>query len=157
MAKAMQKYFHENFNGAETANIQISESFPVYGTYNLITFFCYEILIKNLFILRYSTCLAYSCIQREFVGTIAQQISKRVSRVKECLATSECMVTGTKLQILENQHQFTKVPSFSPPNFHDVATVDSQLLANTGSTEDDSRPTVNDRNSKENLSWFHSF
>ena len=31
MAKAMRKYFHENFDGAETANIQPSESFPVYG------------------------------------------------------------------------------------------------------------------------------
>ena len=33
MAKAMRKYFHENFDGAETVNIQPSESFPVYGTY----------------------------------------------------------------------------------------------------------------------------
>ena len=35
MAKAMRKYFRENFDGAEIANIQPSESFPVYG--NLIT------------------------------------------------------------------------------------------------------------------------
>ena len=33
MAKAMQKYFSKNFDGAETMNIQSSESFPVYGNY----------------------------------------------------------------------------------------------------------------------------
>ena len=31
MATAMQKYFCENFNDTETANIYPSESFPVYG------------------------------------------------------------------------------------------------------------------------------
>ena len=31
MAKAMRKYICENFHGAETANIQPSESFPIYG------------------------------------------------------------------------------------------------------------------------------
>ena len=31
MAKAMQQYFRENFDGAETSNIQPSESFPIYG------------------------------------------------------------------------------------------------------------------------------
>ena len=31
MAKAMQKYFHENFNGAETTNIYPTQSFPVYS------------------------------------------------------------------------------------------------------------------------------
>ena len=32
MAKAMRKYFCENFDVAETTNIQPSKSFPVYGT-----------------------------------------------------------------------------------------------------------------------------
>ena len=31
MANTTQKYFRENFDGTETANIQPSESFPVYG------------------------------------------------------------------------------------------------------------------------------
>ena len=31
MAKTTQKYFRENFDGAETANIQPSESFLIYG------------------------------------------------------------------------------------------------------------------------------
>ena len=31
MAKAMRKYFHEYFDGAETSNIWPSESFTVYG------------------------------------------------------------------------------------------------------------------------------
>ena len=31
MAKAMQKYFHENFDDAETVNIHPTESFPVYS------------------------------------------------------------------------------------------------------------------------------
>ena len=33
MAKGMQKYFRENFCGAETANIQPSESFKVYDVF----------------------------------------------------------------------------------------------------------------------------
>ena len=36
MAKAMRKYFRENFDGAEIGNIQPSESFPIYGTLHLI-------------------------------------------------------------------------------------------------------------------------
>ena len=31
MAKTMRKYFYENFDGAETANIWPSKSFPFYG------------------------------------------------------------------------------------------------------------------------------
>ena len=31
MSTYMQKYFRENFNGTETANIQPNESFPIYG------------------------------------------------------------------------------------------------------------------------------
>ena len=31
MAKEMRKYFHENFDSAETVNIKPSESFPVYS------------------------------------------------------------------------------------------------------------------------------
>ena len=41
MAKAMQKHFHENFYGVETANIYPSESFPVYGSLVLLDNFLY--------------------------------------------------------------------------------------------------------------------
>ena len=38
MAKATQKYFRENFDDTKAANIQPSESFPVYGiTYQTST------------------------------------------------------------------------------------------------------------------------
>ena len=33
MGKAMQKYIHENFDGAETANIKPSESIPIYSNH----------------------------------------------------------------------------------------------------------------------------
>ena len=35
MAKAMQKYICENFDGTETMNIQPRESFPMYGISNI--------------------------------------------------------------------------------------------------------------------------
>ena len=43
MAKAMRNYFRENFDGAEIANIQPSESFPVYGITEII-----PVIIRSL-------------------------------------------------------------------------------------------------------------
>ena len=37
MAKTMQNYFRENFDGTETVNVYPSESFPVYGSLAIVT------------------------------------------------------------------------------------------------------------------------
>ena len=52
MAKATRRYFHENFDGAETANIQPSKSFPAYGICNINIQTC----VLTLF--RRHSCLA---------------------------------------------------------------------------------------------------
>ena len=50
MAKATQKYFHENFDGAETANIQPSKSLPVYGRSWQCLYNCFIVIVTFFFL-----------------------------------------------------------------------------------------------------------
>ena len=50
MAKTMQNYFRENFDGTETGNVYPSESFPVYGSLAILAS-CNQLLLTSILLI----------------------------------------------------------------------------------------------------------